>query len=82
MSEHTRTLEHRDNGTRHWYTSSGTHRHWDTQTEGHTEPGTHMPLGHRKLGHRDCSIPKLKLRDTATCWHWDTQTLRATDRRT
>lgn len=37
-------LAHRNNGTRHCHTGTGIHRHWDIQTEGYIEPGTHTPI--------------------------------------
>lgn len=36
-------LVDRDNRIRYCYT--GTHKHWDTQTEGHIEPGTDTHTG-------------------------------------
>lgn len=42
MSEYTGLLAHRDNGTRHCHTGTGTHRLWDTDTEGHIEPGAYI----------------------------------------
>jgi len=44
-SEHTGMLAHRNNGTRHCHTGTGIHRHWDIQTEGYIEPGTHTHTG-------------------------------------